>query len=96
MTLSGRHCRILCAIFEEPTRANVKWDDFVSLCRALGAEFVKPGRTAGSQRRIKLNRLRAVLHEPHPRPEMKAGSVDSARAILRNAGVTPRKEGCEC
>lgn len=96
MPLSSRHCRTLCAIFKEPTRSDIRWNDFLSLCTALGAELPKPGRTAGSRRRIKLRGRRAVLHRPHPGAEMKEGSVEAARTFLENAGVTPESEGCRC
>jgi len=96
MALSHRHCRTLCAIFEEPTRSDVKWADFLVLLRTLGAELPKPGKTAGSRQRISLRGRKAVLHKPHPEPAMKKGSVEAARDFLRNAGVTPEKEGCKC
>lgn len=94
--LSNKHCRTLCLIFEEPARADIKWADFIALCKALGAEFPKPGKTAGSRQRIALNGRKTVLHRPHPDPRMKKGSVESARDFLTNAGRTPEKEGCEC
>ena len=49
MSLSQRHCRTLCAIFEQPTRADIRWADFLALCRALGAQLPKAGKTAGSR-----------------------------------------------
>ena len=96
MSLSKKHCRTLCAIFEEPSRANIRWADFLVLCKALGAELPKPGKTAGSRQRIGLRGRKTVLHKPHPEPTMKKGSVESARDFLRNAGVTPQTEGCQC
>ena len=82
--------------FEAPARADIKWTNFIALCKALGAEFPKPGMTAGSRQRIALHGTKTVLHRPHPDPTMKKGSVESARDFLTNAGVTPAKEGCEC
>jgi hypothetical protein len=96
MVLSNRHCRTLCAIFEEPTKSNIRWADFESLLRALGATLVKPGKTAGSRQRVALRGRKAVFHKPHPDPTMKKGSVESARDFLKNAGATPEKEGCSC
>ena len=96
MALSTRHCKTLCAIFQEPTRSDVRWADFVSLCKRLGADFPKSGKTSGSRRRIALRGRKAVLHKPHPDPVMKKGSVESAREFLENAGVTPEKEDCRC
>ncbi|MBI3327392.1 MAG: type II toxin-antitoxin system HicA family toxin [Nitrospinae bacterium] len=94
--MSQKHCRTLCAIFEESTRANIRWADFLALCRALGAELPKPGKTAGSRQRIALRGRKTVLHKPHPEPTMKKGSVESARDFLKKAGVTPQMEGCQC
>ncbi|MBF0332825.1 MAG: type II toxin-antitoxin system HicA family toxin [Alphaproteobacteria bacterium] len=86
----------LCRIFADPTRADVDWDDFVRLVKALGGEWPKPGHTAGSRRRAKLNGRKGLFHSPHPGSLMKKGSVESAREFLRNAGVTPASEGCQC
>jgi hypothetical protein len=96
MSLSKKHCRTLCAMFEEPTWANIRWVDFLALCKALGAELPKPGKTAGSRQRIGLHGRKTVLHKPHPEPTMKKGSVESARDFPKNAGVTPQTEGCQC
>ncbi|HSD33838.1 MAG TPA: type II toxin-antitoxin system HicA family toxin [Alphaproteobacteria bacterium] len=96
MTLSNRRCRILCAVFAQPTRSDVRWPDFVSLLLALGGSEVKSGKTAGSRRRLELRGIRAVLHKPHPGSQMNKGSLESARQFLQNAGATPVKEGCRC
>ncbi len=93
MTLNSKQRRTLRAIFTEPTRADVSWKDFESLVKALGGEWSKGGRTGGSRRRAKLNGIKGLFHHPHPGPVMKKGSVDSAKAFLRNAGATPEKEG---
>src|SRR5262245_24900248 len=95
MVLSNRRCRTLCAVFEEPTRADIRWNELVGLCTALGALQSKGGRS-GSRRRFLLRGTRAVLHEPHPGSEMNKGSVESARQFLRNAGISPAAEGCRC
>jgi hypothetical protein len=94
--LSSANCATLCAIFAVPTRADVVWNDFARLVRALGGEWRKPGRSAGSGRRAVLNGVRGLFHEPHPDPRIKKGSVESARMFLSNAGVTPQSEGCKC
>lgn len=96
MALSSKHCATLCAIFEEPTRADVDWRDFVSLVVALGGEWPKPGRTGGSRRRATLGGRKGLFHAPHPGSIMKKGSVESAREFLAKAGVTPATEDCRC
>jgi hypothetical protein len=96
MSLSKKLCRALCAIFEEPTRAHIRWEDFLALCKALGAELPKPGKTASSRQRTALHGRKTVLHKPYPEPTMKKGSVESARDFLQHAGVTPPTEVCQC
>lgn len=76
----------LAAIFETPTRADIDWDDVVSLLSGLGAE-VSEGR--GSRVRVALNGVRAVFHRPHPRKVTEKGAVKSVREFLIQAGVTP-------
>lgn len=92
MELSSKHRRTLHRIFEGPTRADITWADFEALVLALGGEWRKPGRTAGSRRRAVLRDVRGLFHKPHPGPAMKKGSVEAARLFLRNAGVKPGPE----
>ena len=92
MSLSKRHRRTLQYVFEEPTRADVDWDDFAGMVQALGGAWIKPGHTSGSRRRAKLNGVKGLFHRPHPGSIMKKGSVDSAREFLRRAGVSAGKE----
>jgi hypothetical protein len=96
MLLSHRHCSTLCAVFEEPTRNDVEWDDFERLVVALGGAWVKPGRTAGSRRKALLRGRKGLFHAPHPHSTMKKGSVESARAFLLSLAITPKSEGCRC
>ena len=92
MSLSARHRRTLQRLFEEPTRADVDWDDFAGLVEALGGAWMKPGHTAGSRRRAKLKDVKGLFHHPHLGSIIKKGSVESAREFLRRADVTPEKE----
>jgi hypothetical protein len=82
----SRHDRTLAAIFAEPVRASIRWDEIESLLRHHGAEI---SEGAGSRVRIALNDVRAVFHRPHPRKETDKGSVRSMRRFLIEAGVTP-------
>jgi hypothetical protein len=93
MGLSSKHCRTLCTIFRVPTAATATWASFVLLVSSLGGD-VEAGE--GSRRRMRLNGVIAVFHRPHPQPQMKKGSVESAREFLLKAGVSPRSEGCVC
>lgn len=94
MALSSKNCRTLCDVWEQPTRSDVDWDDFIRLYLAMGGEPVRNG--SGSVRRLRLNDVKAAFHEPHPTGAMKKGAVESARLFLLNAGVSPQKVGCDC
>jgi len=74
----------LAAIFEDPARSDIVWNDIESLLNALGAEITK-GR--GSRIRIALMGVRAVFHRPHPQKETDKGSVKSMRRFLIATGV---------
>jgi len=84
--LSSRHRGTLEALFAEPTRAGIAWDDVVALLRALGAEHAQ-GR--GSRERFTLNGVRMVLHRPHPRKELGRAAVRDVRDLLMHAGIEP-------
>ena len=82
----GKHDKTLAAIFAEPVRANIAWDDIESLLANHGAE-ISEGK--GSRVRVALNGVRAVFHRPHPNNEVSKGTVRAARRFLTEAGVTP-------
>ena len=82
----SRYDRILEAIFTDPVRANINWDDIESLLRHRGAQLT---RGSGSRLRVALNGVRAVFHRPHPRKETDKGAVKSMRRFLTEAGVRP-------
>ncbi len=82
---SGRRAT-LAAIFEKPTRADVKWSDVAALVRALGGEVEE---RAGSRVAIVLNGRKAIIHTPHPGPVLKKSWVTVVRDFLISAGVTP-------
>ncbi len=78
--------RTLNAIFQCPTKADIRWSAIESLIRALGGEITE---RAGSRVAAKLNGVTAIFHRPHPRPETKKGAVDAVRQFLINAEVKP-------
>ena len=84
--MSRKHQKSIAAIFEEPTRANIKWDDVVGLLTHLGALVKMRG---GSMVSFTLNGSRIVLHRPHPGDQLTKPGVRSVREFLKNAGVTP-------
>jgi hypothetical protein len=82
--MNRRHQRTLLAVFEHPTRPDIRWADIEALFLALGAE-VSEGR--GSRVRVALRGVRAVFHRPHPRPMTDRGAVRSVADFLRAAGI---------
>lgn len=82
----SKHDRTLEAIFAEPVRSNIRWDDIEAMLRHRGAEI---SEGSGSRVRIALKGVRAVFHRPHPRKETDKGAVRSMRRFLIEAGVTP-------
>ena len=76
----------LNAVFQRPTKADIRWSAIESLVRALGGEV---SERAGSRVAARLNGVTAIFHRPHPRPETKKGAVDAVRQFFVNAGVKP-------
>jgi len=79
-----RHSKTLEAIFENPIRSDVVWNNVEALLKTLGAEITEG---SGSRVRIVLNGIRAVFHRPHPRKEIDKGALRSMRYFLIAAGI---------
>lgn len=79
----SRHEKTRDAIFSEPTRADIRWNDAESLLIHLGAHREEG---SGSRVRFELNGVRAVFHRPHPGKEMKKYAVEALRDFLTQAG----------
>ncbi len=84
--MHGKHRKTLTAIFADPVKSDVRWDDIEALFIACGAA-VSEGR--GSRVHVSLNGVDAVFHRPHPRPETDKGALKSVRRLLREAGIKP-------
>lgn len=84
----SRHDRTLRAIFAEPTRANITWDQLRSLLVSLGA--ILDETREGSRVYILLDGVRRMFHKPHPRKEIGKKTVADARELLADAGIRPR------
>lgn len=72
------------AIFAEPIRRNIVWNDVVSLIKALGGTVTQGD---GSRVRFDLNNISLNIHSPHPQKELKRYQVKAVREFLLNAGV---------
>ncbi len=84
--MNKRHDKTLQDIFQDPAKADVRWESIESLIIACGGE-VWEGR--GSRVRVELNGVRAVFHRPHPEKETGKGALKSVRRFLSEAGVKP-------
>ena len=85
-SLVAKHRKTLQAIFDNPVRSGIAWEDIEALLKACGAE-ISEGR--GSRVRIALQGVRAVFHRPHPEKETDKGAVKSMRRFLEEAGIEP-------
>jgi hypothetical protein len=83
--MNSKHKKTIELLYRNPVQANILWVDIESLFIALGAE-VSEG--SGSRVRVKLNKVRAVFHRPHPQKTTDKGAVNSVRRFLENAGVS--------
>ncbi|WP_366519332.1 type II toxin-antitoxin system HicA family toxin [uncultured Caulobacter sp.] len=79
----GRHAKTYDAIFAEPVRANIRWEDIEALFVALDADI---SEGAGSRVRVRLGEQMAVFHRPHPEKECSKGALKSVRRFLTDAG----------
>jgi hypothetical protein len=72
------------ALFAEPIRRNILWNDVVSLILALDGQVLQGD---GSRVRFDLNGVSLNIHSPHPQKELKRYQVKAVREFLLNAGV---------
>ena len=84
--MNKRHQKTLNAIFAQPISGNIKWRDVEALLRSLGAVI---NERAGSRVAVLLNDRVAVLHRPHPSPNMDKGAIRDLRKFFENAGIIP-------
>ena len=84
--MTGKHKKTLRAIYDDPVRSNIQWDDIEAMLMALGSEREEG---SGSRVRFALNGIRAVFHRPHPQKETDRGAVKSVRRFLEEGGIKP-------
>lgn len=82
--MNTKHNKTFQAIFENPVKANILWNDIEKMLIAFGAD-ISEGR--GSRVRIALNGVRAVFHRPHPNKETDKGALTSMRRFLIETGI---------
>jgi len=84
--MNSKHRKTLEAIFADPVRSNILWDDIETLLVAMGAERYEGN---GSRVRFLLNGAKAIFHRPHPQKETDRGAVVSVRRFIEAGGQTP-------
>jgi hypothetical protein len=84
--MNSKQARTLSAVFETPTRSDIRWGDIESLFLALGGTL-KEGR--GSRVRVYLNKSFANFHRPHPSGITKKYAVEETRRLLQTEGFEP-------
>jgi ABC-type phosphate transport system ATPase subunit len=87
--MNKKHRKTLQAIFEDPVKSSIVWNEIERMLIALGAEI---SEGSGSRVRIALSGVRAVFHRPHPQKETNKGAVVSMRRFLKEAGITTDEE----
>jgi HicA-like toxin of HicAB toxin-antitoxin system len=84
--MTSKHRKTLKAIFQDPVKSNIIWEDIEALFVALGAERFEG---SGSRIRFLLNGIKATFHRPHPQKETDKGAVKSVRRFLEEGGIRP-------
>lgn len=84
--LSKRHASTLARVFAKPTPANIRWNELAALVRAVGGTLEE---REGSRVAIILQGRTAVVHKPHPRPEVKQSTVRDIRDFFLLVGLKP-------
>ena len=80
--------RTFDAIFETPTRANIKFAHIEHLLVGLGGTLIE---SKGSAIRITFpDGVQFNAHRPHPRKEAKCFQVEDARLVIRLLGKEPK------
>ena len=84
--MTSRQRRTLAAIFERPTRKDLRFRSVEALMAALGA---KQRERAGSRVAFILRRRVLILPRPHQPKVMRPGAVADLRDFLTSLEITP-------
>lgn len=85
--MNSKQRKTLVAIFDHPTRNDIRWSDVERLFRALGAD-IDAGKE-GSRVRFLLGGIVGTYQKPHPSPHVSQPTVRDLRRHLKEAGVQP-------
>ena len=84
--MRARHRRTLERLFSQPTPANIRWREVVSLLDAAGVEITE---RSGSRVAFQSSQETLVVHQPHPRPEIDRNAARAIARFLKDEGITP-------
>jgi hypothetical protein len=87
--VNKRHRQTLEFIFARPDLKNIRWDDFIGMLEALGADVTERG---GSMYGIRLNGRYAVFHRPHPGNVIYTSMLKRVRRYLTECGISSEAE----
>lgn len=87
--MNHKQKKTLNGIFENPVRADIEWENVISLLSYLGVEVIY-GK--GSRVKFRFNGLLASLDKPHPRKELKRYQVLAIREFLENSGLSQQEQ----
>lgn len=87
--MNKQHRQTLESIFARPDQKNIRWDDFVNLLKALGADVTERG---DSMFGIRLNGRYAVFHRPHPGNVIYLSMLKRVRRYLVECGISPEEK----
>jgi hypothetical protein len=86
--LNNKNRKTLKAIFEDPIRSDIRWDDIESLIEGLGGVITQGN---GSRVRFRIGELAATVHRPHPKTEIGKPLVKDLRMKLKEWGFEPKE-----
>lgn len=87
--MNNRHRATLASIFVHPTPNNIRWDDVVSLFKALGAT-IDNAREGSRVAFLTATRI-GVYHKPHPGSTIGRATVRKMMRQLQEEGIEPRE-----
>jgi len=84
--MNNRQRKTLIAVFADPVKPGIAWNDIETLLVAAGCRVVEG---TGSRVRFECRGIIASFHRPHPAKEAKRYQVRDVREYLMKLGVTP-------
>jgi hypothetical protein len=85
--MNAKQRKTLEAVFTDPLRVDIRYQDLESMFTALGAD-VYPNRN-GSRVAVVLNGQKYGYHRPHPENTIGRKTVKDVRDFLTAAGIEP-------